>query len=248
MLSIAYETQEVLLDASNQLHRQGKQIDSSARTLEKIHNDITVAERITGDIESWFGAWRVKGKFEAVKVDTNRTSSPLGQQSIDYPVLYATVAQESHKSGQIVLKDGKFELLNEKYEIVHSFAVDKISEVDIHSPWDVTIIKRTFGKPLVRIHLTSARMPVLLKRLQQCKGPEYDLDTLPQEATIVDSVEELDSNESGIALNWLKLCAKLILPNFEDSKQTNDYYCLKTIKRSHRAIKCEIYIHLRYFF
>lgn len=198
MLSIAYETKGVLLDASNQLHRQGKQLDSSARTLEKIHNDITVAERITGDIESWFGAWRVKGKFEPAKAGTNRTSSPLGHQSIDYPVLYAIVAQESHKSGQIVLKDGQFELLDEKYEMVHSFAVDKISEVDIHSPWDVTIIKRTFGKPLVRIHLTSARMPVLLRRIQQCKGPEYDLDALPQETTNVDSIEELDSSESGM--------------------------------------------------
>lgn len=191
------------MDASNQLHRQGKQLDSSARTLEKIHNDITVAERITGDIESWFGAWRVKRKFEPVKADKERTSSPLSQQSIDYPVLYATVAQESHKSGQIVLKDGKFELINEKYEMVHCFAVDKISEVEVHSPWDVTIIKRTFGKPLIRIHLTSARMPVLLKRLQQLKGPQYDLDTLPQETTIVDSVEELDSSQSGMYWTFL---------------------------------------------
>ena len=224
MLSIAYETQGVLLDASNQLHRQGKQLDSSARTMEKIHNDITVAERITGDIESWFGAWRVKGKFEPPKADTDRMSSPLGQQSMDYPVLYATVAQESHKSGQIVLKDDQFELLNEKYEMVHSFAVDKISEVDIHSPWDVTIVKRTFGKPLVRIHLTSARMPVLLKRLQQCKGPEYDLDTLPQEATIVDSVEELDNSESA---NFLTFYVNSIFTGFPYPKKK--FICIKEI-------------------
>ena len=210
LLSIAYETQGVLLDASNQLHRQGKQLDSSSRTLEKIHNDITVAERITGDIESWFGAWRVKGRFKSEKANTDRVDScPLGQQSIDYPVLYGKVAQESHKSGQIVLKDGQFELLDEKYEVVHSFAIDMISEVDIHSPWDVTIIKRTFGKPLVRIHLTSARMPMLLKRLRQCKGPEYDLDNLPQETTKVDSIEELDGNcggnESGMYLRIILL-------------------------------------------
>lgn len=190
---MAYETQGILLKTSNKLHQQGRQIDSSARTLEKIHNDITVAERLTGDIESWFGVWRVKGRFENVESDTGRIAGPIAQQFIEYPVLYGKVAQESHKSGQVTLQDNNFKLLDEKYDVLHSFPVDKISEIDIHSPWDATIIKRSFGNPLIRIHLTSARMPVLLERLQQFKTPEFDLETLPQDSTIVDSVEELDS-------------------------------------------------------
>ncbi|XP_066936901.1 synaptosomal-associated protein 47-like [Clytia hemisphaerica] len=196
LLRIAYETQEVLIGASNQLQQQGRQLNSAARTMENMHNDITVAERITGDIESWFGAWRVKGRFENENTMNERMDSPLGSQSIDYPVLYGKVIQESHKSGQVVFKDNNFELLDEKLAVVYSIPLQQISEIDVHSPWDITILKRSLGKPLIRIHLTSARMPLILKNLQQSQGPELDLETLPQETKEVDFIEELGENKN----------------------------------------------------
>ena len=209
-MKIAYETQEVLIGASKQLHQQGRQLNLAARTMENMHNDITVAERITGDIESWFGAWRVKGKFENENTMNERIESPLGDQSIEYPVLYGKVTQESHKSGQVVFKDNNFELLDEKLAVVYSIPLKQISEIEVHSPWDITILKRSLGKPLIRIHLTSARMPLILKHLQQSQGPELDLETLPQETKQVDFIEELGVNENSKIISNTSLFSSLL--------------------------------------
>ena len=139
-----------------------------------------------------------------------RIESPLGDQSIEYPVLYGKVTQESHKSGQVVFKDNNFELLDEKLAVVYSIPLKQISEIEVHSPWDITILKRSLGKPLIRIHLTSARMPLILKHLQQSQGPELDLETLPQETKQVDFIEELGVNENSKIISNTSLFSSLL--------------------------------------
>lgn len=206
LLRIAYETQEVLVDASKTLNNQGKQLDNASRTLEHMHNDITVAERITGDIESWLGAWRVKGDFtNQYTQSTEVQNRPLGKETIEYPILYAKVAQESHQSGQAMFHSNKFEVLDEKSNIVHSFPLKQISDIDVHSPWDITITKRIIGNPSVRLHLTSARMPLLLKNIRKVCGMDLDLEKLPEKTREVATIEQLGACQtSGILYIYKK--------------------------------------------
>lgn len=209
LLEIAYESQDVLVDAATTLHNQGKQLTHAAVMMDNLHNDITVAERITGDIESWVGAWRVKGVFQNPHILTKRDKSPLSYESIEYPVLYAKLAQESHASGQLVFRNDNLEILNEKSEIVYSFAVKQISDVNVHSPWDVTMKKRNLGKPDVKVHVTSPRMSVLLKTLERTSQCQFDFDDPPNaQEEEVKEVEEIGGS-GGNKRELLKASGKL---------------------------------------
>ena len=190
-MNIAYETQDILVGASNALHHQGKQLSKSARTMEKIHNDITVADRITGDIESWFGAWRVKKKFESKLLPTDDNSSTNSNRTIEFPVLYGKIPQESHNCGEVLFRNDNFELLDEKCNVLHSFPINTISDVKVHSPWDITITKRNIGRPSVVLHLTSARMPILLKKIQYSVTCNLKLNSPPIKTPNISEVEDL---------------------------------------------------------
>lgn len=205
LLQIAYETQDVLVDAAKTLHRQGKQLSHTSQMMDSLHNDITVAERITGDIESWAGAWRVKGAFQNPHILSKRGESPLDYQSIEYPVLYAKLSQESHTPGELVFRNEHLEILNEQSEIVHSILVKQIFEVTVHSPWDVTIKKRNLGKPDVKIHIASVRMPVLLKTLERTCQCQFEFNEPPKIEEKVSEVEELGGTSSKKLLSSGKL-------------------------------------------
>lgn len=186
----------MLVDASKTLNNQGKQLGNASQIMEHMHNDVTVAERIMGDIESWLGAWRVKGNFtNQYSQNTEVNDRPLGREKVEYPVLYAKLAQESHQSGQAMFHNNNFEVLDEKCNIIHSFPLKQISNIDVHSPWDITITKRIIGNPLVHLHLTSARMPLLLKDLRKTSGLDLDLGNLPKKAREVATIEELGAHQ-----------------------------------------------------
>lgn len=59
MLHSVHDSHATLQKAANKLVEQGEQIRNSAFTVQLIHEDLTVAERITKGLNSWFGQWRL---------------------------------------------------------------------------------------------------------------------------------------------------------------------------------------------
>lgn len=179
LLQLVYNTQDTLMGASRVLHEQGKQISHATSIMNNLHNDITVAERITGDIDSWFGAWRIKPCMKKMKQIPSRIESPINFDRIEYSILAAQTSNENHVNGYLIIKNNTLDILNEKSEILQTFITQQISEVNVHSPWDATLTKRSIGKPDVSMHIISTKLPTVLQTLENVFKCELYYDDPP---------------------------------------------------------------------
>ena len=182
------------MDAAKTLYIQGKQLDHSSQTMNKLNNDLSVAERVAGDLDSWFGAWRVKGTMKTMRnVIPERVESPLNNDKIEYSILVGRIAQESHKNGYLIFKNDNLDILNEKSEILHTFVVNHISEINIHSPWDLTIVKHFLGRPDVSLHIISTKAPAIIQTLEKVYGYRANYDEPPINSQEEENDEEDDT-------------------------------------------------------
>lgn len=197
LLQIVYDTQNTLMDAAQTLHAQGQQISRTSHNMNMMHNDITVAERITSDIDSWFGAWRLKLPMKKTNALPERIESPISTDSIEYPVLISEKSNENHTKGYIVLRKETLEILGSKSEILFNFVIKQISEINVHSPWDVSFVRHCIGSYDTVVHITSKKTPMILKTLEKVYKCEFYYDDPPIEPD--SDLDEMIINESSIA-------------------------------------------------
>ena len=168
VLDIALNMQSTLSNAAVSLHNQGKQLNQTTERLNDMHNDLAVSKRITNDLESWFGAWRFKESFVKKKIISPRNDGLVcyAEKHV-FKVLIGKVAQESHYPGCLVFVDKNLEVINEKSDTLFSSSISSISQIHIHSPYDVTFVKHFFGKPDQKIHIISSSFPEIICMLEK---------------------------------------------------------------------------------
>ena len=132
--------------------------------MNELHSDLRVAEKLVSDLDSWFGGWNIE--TSKVQIKERMSPSPLTSQKMEYSILVAKVAQESHTPAILVLRRNALEIIDAKGKQLYSFMVRELSSSTVHSPWDMTFIKRAIGKPDIKIHIVSTRLPFVLKTLE----------------------------------------------------------------------------------
>ncbi|XP_057292512.1 uncharacterized protein LOC130621215 [Hydractinia symbiolongicarpus] len=197
LLQIVYDTQNTLMGAAQTLHAQGQQISRTSHNMNMIHNDITVAERLTSDIDSWFGAWRLKLPMKKTNALPARIESPISTDSIEYPVLISEKSNENHTKGHLVLRKENLEILGSNSEILFNFIIKQISEINVHSPWDVSFVRHCIGSYDTVVHITSKKTPMILKTLEKVYKCEFYYDDPPIEQDT--DLDEMLINKSSIA-------------------------------------------------
>ena len=69
-----------------------------------------------------------------------------------------------HFPGTLVLSKKSLEIFDAGRSLDISFAVKEITEVSVHTPWEMTILKQSIGKAGSFVHLTAARLVHILQR------------------------------------------------------------------------------------
>lgn len=192
LLNIVHGTQDTLMEASKSLHAQGKQINRAAVTMNLIHQDLSVAERISEDLDSYFCSWRVRSPPVGGNVDNHliERNDIVMADRIEYQILYARCAQESHKSGLLTLNNLAIDILDEKNVSLFSSQITQLSNIEVNSPWDINITKRGIGKEDIHWHLISTKMPEIIKSLQKVYNFELSFNDIPEDDISDDDEEE----------------------------------------------------------
>ena len=193
LLRLVYDTQSTLMGAAHALHSQGQQLSNASRMMNNLNVDLAVADRITKDLDSYFGAWRCKKQFVAPKSKIEeRHGSPLDKDRIEYKVLIGKFVQNTHTDGYLIIGKNAVELLDEKSNILYTFKAGQISNLNVHSPWDMTLIQSYIGRPDVKVHLISTQMPVILRLLENFTRCKANLDDVPEGTAFVDDITSFD--------------------------------------------------------
>eukprot|EP00794_Sanderia_malayensis_P003000 gene3000-3458_t len=193
LLEIAYDSQSTLMSAGRALHAQGEQITEACKKMDMLHSDLRVGEKIVSDLDSWFGSWNVKDP-SPVSIAT-RHESPLSAQRLEYAVLIAKMAQESHSPAVLVIGTQSVEIFGDKNKLLYCFPIAELSHANVHSPYDMTFEKRLIGKPDIRVHIVSTRLPFILKTFENsCKyKPIYE--DLPTSSDDEETMAKNSSND-----------------------------------------------------
>lgn len=152
--------------------------------MDMLHSDLRVAEHIVSDLESWFGGWKISAPSQ--KTIRNRIESPLSSQRLEYAVLIAKTAQESHTPSVLVLGTKNIEIFGKKNNLLYSFGISQLAFATVHSPYDLTFVRRSIGKADIKVHVISTRLPYILTTLEavyQYKPVYEDLPTTSDDET-----------------------------------------------------------------
>jgi len=172
MLRILHDSANCLSSTAKTLEAQGQQIDGACRTMNKLHNDLEIAEKMIHDMDSWLSQFNVT--IDDVMIDL--PDAPEGIQKTELPVLYGPTDKDKHFTGSLVVSKKNLEILDLKRNIVHSFNAREISEGIFHTPYEVTIINSEIGKPPVYVHMISARLVNVMPLLQAMLGPKLTFE------------------------------------------------------------------------
>lgn len=189
MLRTLHDSADCLSSTTKTLETQGQQIDNACRTMNKIHNDLGVAEKILHSMDSWLERWSVS--FEDVMI--NVPNAPDSSEKLELPVLYAMNEKDKHVSGSLVISKKDLEVLDLQRVPVYSFKVREISEGTFHNPYEITLVKSEIGKPVECVHLISARLIHAIPQIQAMLGPKLTLEN-SDEIRTDDGQDELMQN------------------------------------------------------
>lgn len=155
------------MSAATTLHAQGEQIQDAAKKMDMLHADLQIAENIVSDMESWFGYWKIKSSKDMVT---------RGQ---DFKILVAKSHQESHTSSKLILGAKSIDIYDTKDKLLHTFSPKDLSNTLVHSPYDITLVKRSFGKPDVKAHVIATKLPILLNSVEKIYKQKLILEDPP---------------------------------------------------------------------
>lgn len=184
-MKVLHNSQDTLLTAAKTLHRQGQQIDEACRTMNKLHGNLNVAETLIHSMGSWLSQWHV----DCPKVNINVSGVRQCIQKTEFTVLYGFARDEKHHSGSLVISENGVELLSSSHEALHYFGMKEISEIIVHTPWEMTLAKYCIGKPDATFHVLSSRLIYILQLLECLVGAKLSYEEPP------DHIEKDDSRQ-----------------------------------------------------
>ena len=155
--------------------------------MDMIHSDLQVAEHIVNDMQSWFTYWNIRSK------------SPVLTRGQVFEVLIAKSKQESHTPSKFILGIKSVDIFDPKNKLLFSFNPSDLGNTLVHSPYDLTLIQRCFGKSDLKAHVISTELPNLL----QCIETIYKRKLI-YEDPVVGSNDEDDYDDDVDANNQIK--------------------------------------------
>uniref|UniRef100_A0A0B6ZQ09 Synaptosomal-associated protein 47 n=1 Tax=Arion vulgaris TaxID=1028688 RepID=A0A0B6ZQ09_9EUPU len=166
LLQSIVNSQATLQKAAGNLVEQGQQLRNASFTIEELHDDLTVAERITGGLDSWLGRWALPPtqKMEDLILVTRNDIPDV----FDLEVLYTPVTATKIGIQLIgvfrVAKEG-ITILDLKQKVVQYFKWSDISRIRVVSPWEIHVTRFLIGQPDLSYDILSMDMPKVLKKL-----------------------------------------------------------------------------------
>ena len=193
LLNILYDSQDTLASTAKTFHRQGQQIDAACRTMNRLHNDLDVAETIVHSLDSWLDKWNVDTPLVRIDVPDNIEMI----EKTEYPVLYSGNIGGKQLPGSLVVSNQCIEVLDAERNTKFYFMNSQVSEVTVHTPWQIIISKYAFGKSDLSVYITSARMMYILKILELTVGAKMNYDEPPVTSTICADIEGATGSSNG---------------------------------------------------
>lgn len=170
--------------------------------MNKLHNDLGVAETIISSMDSWLNQWDLQ--VPNVRIDVPNQGTDM--EKTELPVLYGASEKEKHISGSLVLSSKTLEVLDMQRNPVYSFTAREVSEGRVHTPFEMTLIKSEIGKPEVCVHLISAKLINVMPQVNVMLGPKLNFDEPPDSIAMATASSHNDMDE--LSAN-LKLDGKL---------------------------------------
>ena len=184
LLNILHDAQKTLTSTGQTVQRQGQQIDSACANMNKIHNDLGVAETLIYNLDSWLSKWNIETPHVHIDVPENN----MVVEKAEYPIVYARTPKEKHLPGTLKVSNKSLEFFNAERNPDISFAVREVTEVSVHTPWEVTISQLRIGHAGHSVHLFAARMVHILKTLDVLLPGKVNYDEPP-----CDAAQDLES-------------------------------------------------------
>ncbi|XP_012590380.1 PREDICTED: synaptosomal-associated protein 47 isoform X2 [Condylura cristata] len=174
LVGLAARSQQRLEDAAHALHHQGRQMDRVARDLDQMEADLDVADRLLTELESpaW---WPFSYRLWKTPADVQpRAGAPAGRPGargkarpmLSIPVVVSRGAEASEvRPGRLTVLASGLEIHDSASSLLHRFERGDVDDVQVHTPYEVTVRQRGLGKPDVAYRLLSARMPEAVRAL-----------------------------------------------------------------------------------
>lgn len=172
------------------MQKQGRQIDSACSNMNKIHNDLGVAETLIYNLDSWLSKWNIETPHVHISVPENT----MVIERSEYPIVYAKTQREKHLPGTLVVSSKSLDIFNAKRNLDVSFAAREITEVSVHTPWEVTILQLRIGQAGRTVHLIAARLVHILQTLEVLLPGKINYDDPPCDTEDQDNEELLDAD------------------------------------------------------
>lgn len=157
--------------------------------MNKVHNDLGVAETLIYNLDSWLSKWDIETPHVHIDVPENS----MVMEKAEYPIVYAKSYKEKHLPGTLTVSNKSLEFFNAETKLDICFAVKEVTEVSVHTPWEVTISQLRIGHVGRSVHLIAARLVHILQTLEVMLPGKINYDEPPYDAGDHDSYD-MDSD------------------------------------------------------
>lgn len=187
VFELLFNAEDTLIKASNTLHGQGKQVDSSSQMMNQMHKDLNVTETLIDGLDKWFTKWNMQPEHY-FEIHTRK----------EYPILYRKSPMEYYSPGTLVFTEGQVTVLNIKRVADVSILLKNLTSIVVNTPWNVLFVRSVIGEVDVLIDVSSAQVAYILKILQSNHGDkfQYEEDSHGSRQTICIGVSEISCIEN----------------------------------------------------
>ncbi|CAH3164170.1 unnamed protein product [Porites lobata] len=109
----------------------------------------------------------------------------------EFPIFYARTQKEKHLPGSLVLSNESVDILTAERNFDISFTLTEITEISVHTPWEMTILQLRIGQTGHSVHLIAAWLVHILQTLEVMLPGKVNYEDPPGEFE-EDAEEKLD--------------------------------------------------------
>ena len=201
LLQRAVESECVLNAAAVRLTQQGEQIEHSIDTMQDLHTDLDVADRLVSGLEKWLGTWKLPKSY--TNLDPVLVKDKDIPDVYDYDVLYTQMdSREYHQQSLRVIRISKsgVTVLDMMQKILCDITWHNISVVMVVTPWEMIVTQFQIGRPDVKFSVVSSALPFIIKKIERFARKKLEFD---------DNVRSrLEQNRS--SLRGLSMCVLIL--------------------------------------
>ncbi|GFR59110.1 synaptosomal-associated protein 47 [Elysia marginata] len=143
--------------------------------MQDIHQDLTVAERITAGLNSWLGRWKMSTVSKPGAIIFLKDGDV--PDMLDVEVLYTKVHLSRvgpQTCGVCRIESNGVTILDMKQKVIHHFKWSEISRVRAVSPWEIMLTQYLIGHPDLSYNVVSVHMPSLLSKITDYAGAKVE--------------------------------------------------------------------------